>query len=189
MNIGTPSIKKWNAELRVPTDSNYQARIVGIEFTTAKSSDNPMVVIDFEFTQPTEVEILGGLYNIAGVKAQKRYYTITKTENGNRVAAQGREALQFLFDQVGYTDPVDWENPPISVLKGKNWLVGQEAEEKIKRKTPTLAQVEEAKAKGVSPMGDPQKHPVTGKPLVQYWPSVTDVFAVAPDGHIEMAGV
>lgn len=179
--------KKWSAELCIPTDSNYKARILKAEFKNSKSSGNPMVEITWELVEPASVLIGEHEVNIAGVES-RAYYTISKTDadTGKKVSASGKEKLEFFFSQVGVTD-VDWENPPVQHLLGKCFLTCVECRPDPRRKTPTATQVETSKRLNKKPEGDMMTNPVTGLPMLNYWPEVKEVFGLSPDGHVAMA--
>lgn len=179
--------KKWSAELCIPTDSNYKSRILKAEFKNSKSSGNPMIEVVWELVEPQSVQVGEHEVNIAGVECRK-YYTISKKddETGKVIDVQGKEQLTFLFNQVGVTD-IDWENPPVQYLLGKCFLTCVECKVEPRRATPTAAQVEAGKKANKKPEGTIMNNPLTGLPMVNYWPEVKEVFGLSPDGHVGMA--
>lgn len=176
-------MKKWNAELMFPTDSGYTNRVVGAEFGPSSNSGNPMVTLDTEVVQPAEVEIAGEQVNIAAVKA--KYYIVTSVVNedgslNEEKTAKARERAKEILTNLGYTT-INWDNIDVTPLRGKLILTLMESEITERRKNPTSSQIEAAKAKGIRAEGDVMKHPVSGKPLVQYWPKIREIFGLAPN--------
>ena len=79
-------------------------------------------------------------------------------------------------------EDINWDNlgPVVAGLKGKLVMVQMNSRIDPQRKTPTVAQLEEAKRTGKRAEGDIMKHPMTGKELVKYWPQITDIYGLVP---------
>jgi len=79
-----------------------------------------------------------------------------------------------LYENFGLkSDKLNFENPVLE-LKGKlvhALLYGKPEEQ---RRAPTKEQL----AKGLK-QGDIIKHPITGQPLVQYWPQIDEIYGPA----------
>ena len=167
-----------------PTDSNYVNRITEVLFGPSNRTGNPMVTVNMEVISPDEVEVGGTLYNIAGVPT-KNYYT-TQTDDEEKTA-NARKRLTDLLTILGLdTSALNWDNlgPQVQELKGKLVLTMMSSQPDTRRKTPTAAQIEAAKKQGLkdfSQIGDVMKNPVTGKPLINYWPRIDEIFGLAPD--------
>lgn len=175
-------MKRWNAELMFPTDSGYTNRIVGATFAPSNKG-NPMITLDTEVVQPAEVEIAGEQVNIAAVSAKYYIVTAVMNEDGSlneEKTAKTRESAKEILTNLGYTT-INWDNIDVTPLRGKLILTLMESEITERRKNPTSAQIEAAKAKGIRAEGDVMKHPVSGKPLVQYWPKIREIFGLAPN--------
>lgn len=184
--------KNWDATMMIPSDSDYICRVVETSFSPSKSSGNPMITLVSEIVLPDTKEIAGQQVNIAGVKCQPQYYT-TKTIEGGEVDEDKTEAAYrrvfysdhsekpSLYQLLGFDgSKEDVENPNIKQLVGVYFYAQISAKKVEDRKTPTAAQIEAAKKTGKRPEGDVQKHPVTGKLLVKYWPEIKQIFGVAP---------
>lgn len=176
---------KWNASMQFPTDSNYTNRILSAKFGPSNSSGNPMVTLECEVVQPEEVEIAGENVTIAGVNT-KSYYTTQVTDNEERTVSS-RKRLVDLLNNLGIdTSNLNWDNlgPQLQPLVGKCILTMMSAQVQERRKTPTAAQIAEAKKNGVTDfrnIGEVMKNPVTGKPLINYWPQISEIFGLSPD--------
>lgn len=183
--------EKWSFKIPFPVESNYVNRITEVSFGPSKSSGNPMITMTCEVVMPQEIEAGGEMYNIAGVKTTNYYTTKTLTQGGfdeekteNQVK-RIKDLLTMLFpENPEYADKFNPDNPDADVLKamqGKLILTQMSAEVTERRKTPTAAQIEEAKKTGKRPEGDVMKHPITGKPLISYRPKIDEIFGLAPE--------
>lgn len=135
-----------------------------------------MIVLEFEVVSPETVEVAGHQYNVAGVKVGKKYFVTQVLVEGSVDAektANCKEKLDDIYAKFGLPPIEDIENPTLG-FKGKIvWaLVNSEMAEK--RKSPTAEQL----AKGIKE-GDVLKNPITGKPLIQYFPFVEEIFGLA----------
>ena len=186
-------MKKWSATVQFPTDSCFVARIVGATFGKSNSSDNPMVTIDWEVVSPSEYEIGGEMYNIAGVPT-KTYHTSAVLPSNQNGLTQEEADAKTADCQKRFTDPTDglwpklgldpatinWDNIDTRPLLGKLVLVQMSPDVEEQRKNPTAAQIEAAKKQGVRAQGDLMKHPITGAKLIKYWPKIREIFGLAP---------
>lgn len=166
-----------------PTDSNYVARCVNATFGEAKSSGNDQVAFDWEVVEPQEVEINGEMVNIAGIKC-KTYATVTNYVDGivdDSKTTASRERLKKLFEDAGLTfEGADFENLDVSGFKGLLFYVKMDSTRQEQRKTASVAELEEAKKKGIHPSqaGAVMKNPATGKDLISYFPAIREVFGL-----------
>ena len=179
-----------------PTASDYKNRIVDATFGPSKSTRNPMITLSLELEAPEEIESIddsGNVksYTVAGVvKTKFRLVTAVIppddaseadiTEAAQKTEGCRKRCSQF-FTSIGINpDTVNWDNPDLNPIKGKLIYTEMDANVVEKRKNPTQAQIAKAKAKGEEPLGDIMKNPITGKPLVDYWPNVVQIFGSVP---------
>ena len=178
-------MQNYNQSLQFPTLSEFSNRIIEAEFVKSKSSGNPMVHIKCEVVAPTEYEIDGENVNLAGVKTDNYYTTQHEFEDGSIDGVKTEDdhdrVMKMLFTPLDIEESaIDWDNINVDLLlKGKVILTQMSAEVTEQRKTPTKAQVDAAKAKGVRPVGDIMKNPKTGRVLIQYKPVIKQIFGVA----------
>ena len=175
-----------------PTTSETVNRIVGAKFSPSKSSGNPMVEVNTEVVTPEEVEIGGEMITISGVKATNYFVTTVFIEDKVTVdeekTEKSRENFKAFYSKLGL-DPstINWDNVDTKPLLGILTMTQMESETEERRKTPTLAQIEAAKSSGKRVEGDIMKNPVTGKPLVNYWPKIREFFGAAPSDGVNVA--
>lgn len=180
--------KKWNAEIQFPSDSCFQNRILGIKFAP-NNNGNPMLTVECEVVAPTVYEVGGEEIEITGVKT-KSYLTSTILDNGvvdeDATKKARKKITEDFLKPLGIDgESVNWNNPDLeSKLRGKVVLTQMACETQEQRKTPNKVEIEKAKKEGRKPEGEIQKHPVTGRALVQYWPKITKFFALAKTGHV-----
>lgn len=186
-------MKKWNADVQIPTDSNYIVLFGDVEFSVSNSG-NPMITITPQIKTPSEIDINGEMYNIAGVKCKPRWYTTTvfneedgvKTINQEKTKSSRDRLMKEIFGELGLTyEEINWENPDIKILKGKAFYAVVECKPVEKRKTPTQAQIEAAKKAGKRAEGDVMKNPRTGQALVDYWPATDDLFGLCREESVD----
>lgn len=186
----------WNASMQFPTDSCYINRVTSAKFGQSKSSGNPMITLEMEVISPEEVDIAGQKVNISGIKTTS-YYTTKVIEDGEvdqertenaikRVFHSDDPQVPSLFQRFGIDgNTVDKDNPDVKQLIGKCVYCQMSSNVEEQRKTPTPEQIETARKNGVTNMrtvGDIMKNPVTGKPLIKYWPKIDEIFGLAPEG-------
>lgn len=170
-------MQKWTPKYQFPTD-NYVIRVTDEKFGPSNSSGNPMITLEFEVDRPEEVEIGGEQFNVAGVKVQPAYYT-TRNPNDSEKEANAQKRVNELYSLFGLDNSViDFDNPSLG-FKGKLVHARLYSEERVQRKTPTAAQIAEAKKTGKQPEGDVLKHPITGIPQVSYFPKIGEIFGLA----------
>lgn len=179
---------KWNANMQFPTDSNFVNRITGAEFGPSNSSGNPMITLHTEVVSPQEVEIDGKMVNIAGVKSIQYYVTDVKDDPEktrscrDRITNNDEGPNKGLWPKLGL-DPatINWDNIDVKPLLGKLILTQMSPDIEPQRKNPTMAQIEAAKKLNKRAEGDPQTNPLTGAPLINYWPKIRQIFGLAPN--------
>lgn len=191
------SSTRWNSNIQFPTDSDFVNRIIGVTFGPSKSSGNPMITVECEVLQPTEKEVGGEMVDVSGVKTINYFTTKVigddeKTaKNVARLTGTGDAVnppglIRVLFpDNPEYADKFDPENPDAEMLKamkGKIILTQMYPEEVEKRKDPTSEQITKAKESKKKAQGDVMKNPITGKPIINYWPKIGTIFGLAPAG-------
>lgn len=183
----------WNASVQFPTDNCFVNRVVSAK-CAPNNNGNPMITLELEVLSPETYEIDGQVVNIGGVKA--KVYNVIKNLNEslneeeraesnaklNAIVFEGTPDKPSLFERFGIDGKtVDKENPDVKQLEGKIVCCAMSANPDPKRRTPTAAQIAEAKKKGVKPEGDIMKHPLTGKKLCTYWPQIDEIYGLAPD--------
>lgn len=174
---------RWNSNIQFPSDSCFVNRITDATFGPSKSSSNPMITLEMEVVAPETYDVAGQLVDIAGVKTTS-YYTTVNLQDSEK-SARALEACKELFRRLfpnhpERADKFNPENPDLTGLKGLCVLTQMNSRTQEQRKTPTAKQIEDAKKAGQRPEGDIMKHPVTGKPLIQHWPNLVEIFGVAP---------
>lgn len=188
--------KTWNRNIQFPSDSDFVVRITDANFGPSKSSGHPMLTLEWEIVSPSEKEIGGDMYEMAGISSNpmNHLYWKTKDLNDEAKSANALERLVSKGDPQGVlrtmlpemSDLVDAFNPEnpsqeiLDALKGLCVFVQMAPDIVPQRKNPTSVQIAEAKKTGKRAEGDIQKHPISGKPLVEYRPKVKEIFGVAP---------
>jgi hypothetical protein len=195
--------KKWNSELMLPSNDNFQLRVLEAKHSPSKSSGNLMITLNFEIVVPEEVEIDGELVNVTGVKVRPFYiitHVYSKTErdgNGNPIidkelTVTKQKSAAEVLNSLGFESPYDWDNlgAMVAGLKGKIILAAVESEMVPKTKTPTSIQIQEGIARGFRKEqihGDTMINPITKRPLVDYWPKIVSIFGISPDQSLAAA--
>jgi hypothetical protein len=181
-------MKQYNKEVQLPTDSNYVLRCLEATITASNNTGAPMVVNKWEITAPASVEIAGEEYSIAGTQITSRHVLKSidkatgevneqKTATCTRfVFESGDKDKPSFYEALGY-DPktIDRNNPPLDYV-GKSVYAQLSAKADPKRKTPTKVQVDKGEP------GDIMCHPVTKKPLNNYYPQIDQIFCLVPAG-------
>jgi len=196
--------KTYNNKIQFPADSDYIIRITDASHGPSKSSGNPLLTVEWEVVAPEQREIAGEMYTMAGIKSSGMnhlYFTTLNPEDAEK-SANALDRLTGTGEQPGFLVKCFPDNPEllqsfnpenvsediIKGLKGKLLYVQMNGEAQFQRKTPTAAQVEEAKAKKQRPEGDIQTHPVTGAKLITYLPKVREIFGEAPASALKAGG-
>ncbi len=177
---------KWKFTIQFPTDSDFVNRITDASFGPSKSSGNPMVTIMSEVQSPKTKEVGGELIDVSGVKTINYYTTINTKDPVKQANAQKKfkELMGLLFpDEPERAENINYANPDLTGIKGKLILTQMSAQSKERRKDPTLAQIQAAKAKNVEPEGDVMTNPRTGEKLIAYQPQINEVFGLHPDSQ------
>lgn len=167
-------MEKWTSKVQFPTD-NFQVRCIDEAFGPSNAG-KPMITLKFEVVSPESATVAGKEYNIAGVETQP-YYAVTKSLNPDGTedlekSAVLKERTLDLYSKFGLPAPENLENPTLG-FKGKTVWVLMQSETRERRKAPTADQL----AKGVR-QGDVICNPITGQPLVNYYPKVSEIFGV-----------
>lgn len=176
----------------IPTDTNYIVRVADAEVKLSNAG-NPMVVVTPEINTPADVMIGEDQVNIAGVKCGPRYYSIKVVNDEGELdpvkTKTARERLvKELLSPIGLEyDQVNWDNPDMSILKGKAYYALVKSKVVEKRKNPTQVQIETARKAGKRAEGDVLMNPITKQPLVQYWPETEDIFGYCPEQSVSVA--
>jgi hypothetical protein len=169
-------MQNWNSKVQFPTD-NFIVRCTEASFGPSKSSQKPMITLEFEVVSPDAVNVAGEDYNVAGQKTRPMYFVtqsidaegnldISKTENI-------KKRLDDLCEKFGVPPITNPENPDVAVFKGKEvWaLLASDIQQKCK--SPTADQL----SRGLK-QGDVIKDPITGKPVVSYWPKIDSFYGL-----------
>jgi hypothetical protein len=182
-------IINWNAEIQFPSDSCFKNRIISAKFAPSNSG-SPMITLELEVIEPNTYTIGEQEVNIAGVKAKMYFVTKfvdsegvvdeLKTANArSRVFVSNNPEQPSLYDKLGLDgSAVDPENPNMNDLLGKVVFTQMSSEAVEQRKTPTADEIAKAKKAGTRPVGAVMKNPITGKPLIKYWPKIDEIFGV-----------
>lgn len=179
-------MQQWNAKILFPADSDYSNRVLTAKYGPSNSSGNPMITLVMEVVSPQSKNIAGVDTNIAGCKTTN-YYTVTSFNEDGSVNDENtkncRERITKLYTDFGLEAPTDF-NAPLDVKGFEKKVVLTQMRSKIteQRKTPTAEQAAKKQ------QGDVMKHPVTGKPLIQYWPEIVEIFGLAPEGQVAVGG-
>jgi len=186
------SIEKWNASVQFPTNSDYICRVIGADFTPS-SKGNPMLVLEFEVVKPEVVDIGEKQFNIAGVTC-KSYFTTEVTNQGEDNVAKTESCRNRLTGEEGLftvmgidKSTIDWDNIDTKPFLGKLVYCLMEPDIEERRKNPTPEQIAKAKAANKRAEGDVMVNPITGKPLVNYWPKIRQIFGLAPSDGMQVA--
>lgn len=179
-------MQQWNAKVLFPADSDYSNRVLKATFGPAKSSGNPMITLEMEVVTPASKDIGGEEYNLAGCKTTN-YYSLKAFDEDGTEDTEGTKKCQKritdLYTAFGLTPPTDFNSPlDVSGFKNKIVLTQMNSKPDYQRKTPTAEQI----AKGER--GSVQKHPITGKDLINYWPQVQEIYGLAPEGMSAVGG-
>lgn len=170
---------KWNNKTPWNKD-NYVMRCIGAEFGPSKSSGKPMITLEFEVAAPQEVDIAGEMYTVAGVKTKQYYVTQSIDESGAidmEKTANIQKRLEELYGHFGLPfDGFNPENPDVSGFVGKMVWADVYGDAVEQRKSPTAEELKKGQKQGAV-----QKNPITGKPLIQYWPKINEIFGLATD--------
>lgn len=171
-------MNQWSSKVQFPKDT-FVIRCTEEGFSPSKSSGNPMITLHFEVDRPESVEIAGEEYNVAGVKAKQYYPTIVFSDPTSGIideekTAKAQERVKRLYENFGLkSDNINFENPVLE-FKGKLVHALMYSKAEAQRRAPTKEQL----AKGIKE-GDVIKHPISGEPLVSYWPQVDEIYGPA----------
>lgn len=169
--------QKWSSRIQFMRD-NYILRILEPKFGESKSSGNPMITFDFEIVSPEEMQVGDEMFNVAGVKLTQ-YFPTQVIENGQLDVEKTQKAaarLQDFYKKCGVSfDGFNPENPDVSSFKGKLIWALLNPDVREQRKSPTSAQLAAGQREG-----DIIKNPITGEPLLSYYPKIGEVFGLAP---------
>lgn len=167
---------KWSSKVQFPQD-NFVLLCTEESFGPSKSSGKPMITLKFEVHAPQTANIAGTEYVVAGVEIP--FYTVTKSINADGVVDEEKQEnvkkrLNALYAQFGLPEPTDLENPTLG-FKGKKVWALLSSDKQEKRKAPTAEQA----ARGEE--GEVITNPITGQPLINYWPRINEIFGLAPE--------
>src|ERR1017187_1915467 len=154
----------WNADIPIPTDSDYINRIKEATYGLSKSSGNPMITLKLEVVSPEQKEIGGKLVNIAGITTTNYFTTTILGEDKQIDIEETKEARRKVFGTSG--DPENPslyerlgldgskenpENPNMKALLGICVFTQMFSESDEQRKTPTADELAKAKKNNVHP--------------------------------------
>lgn len=186
----------WNNSIMFPSDSQFVCRVTKATHSPSKTSGNPMITLGFEVVSPEDYQVGDKLVNIAGVSANLSKYFTTKVldDNEQEDVEETKSKREQVFGSSGDPDSLslyeafgldgskeDPENPNVKQFEGLCVYCQMSSKIEQTRKTPTAEQLAKAKKAGINPRdaGDIQKHPVTGKPMVKYWPQIDKIICKA----------
>lgn len=175
--------QKWTPNVKFPND-NFVCRVIDEGFSPSKSSGNPMITLTFETigllkndsTTTSEVDVGGDLYMISEVKITNYYPTIVLSPEGidETKTHKAQERVKELYEKFGMDNTnINFENPVLG-FKGKQVMVYLQDEAKLKRRSPTKAQLEQGITKGEGII-----NPVTHEEVVDHWPRINRIYGLA----------
>ena len=168
--------KKWNASVRIPPTTDVIVRIVGASFGPSNNSGNPMVTVNTEIVTPEEMEIDGEMVTLSGVKA--RNFFVVKNLKDESKTTEARKNFEELWSKIlEIKDPINWDNIDTKKMLGLCVWVFMESEEEERRSDATAAE----KAKNPRAEGKILINKRTGKPMVNYWPTIREFQCLAPN--------
>jgi hypothetical protein len=178
-------MEKWNNQVKI-TNENVIVRVLEEAFGPSKSSNNPMITLQWEVVSPESINVAGVEYSIAGLKVSPTYYTTANLEDAEKSANNDkytfgpsgdkeRPSLYELFEID--TTGIDKNNPKLA-FKGKLQHARISSEIKEVRKAPTAEQLK----KGIKE-GEIVKNPKTGKPEYTAYPKIVKLYGLA-DGSV-----
>ena len=171
--------EKWNSKTPWNND-NYILRCLSADFGPSKSSGKPMITMEHEVIAPQEVEIGGKMVTVAGTKIKT--YNVTQSINeAGEVDMEKTESIRERLEKLYAAYGLDFttfnaENPDVTGFVGKCVHAYVVANPTEKRKSPTAEQLKKGEKQG-----DILKNPITGKPMVEYWPKIDEIFGLATD--------
>ena len=168
--------QKWNTQVVFPQD-NYLIRCIKAEFGPSKSSGKPMITLGFEIVSPENINVAGSEYIVAGQNVSPLYIVTKSIDADGNVDVSKSETIKKMVDDLcakfkvaEITDP---ENPDVTVFVGKTVWALLNGEKRERRKAPTSEQLAAGQKQG-----DVIKNPITGEPLVSYYPKIDQIFGV-----------
>ena len=171
-------MQNWNSKVPFPTD-NFIITCTDASFGPSRSSGKPMITLDFEISSPDAINVKGEDYNVAGQKVGSQYVVTQSIDGEGNLDVVKTESCKKRMDDMctkfGVPLIDNPENPDVSVFKGKKVWALLKGDTKEKRKTPTQEQL----SKGIKE-GDVIQDPMTGQPVVTYWPVVDQFYGLAP---------
>lgn len=184
MAVRTASAVKnigWNRSIFFPKDT-YVLRITDEEVKPSKAG-NPMVKLEYEVCNAEPKQVGDVIIDLNGTKFPAWHVTeVRKKENEKMTDEELEKSSQAAFDRYdaflqkcGIDTSAGWdpENPP-SVLGKCIWASVYGKEDKS-RKTPTPEQ------RAKNEPGDVMIDPITKKEVINYTPTVENVFGPCTD--------
>lgn len=170
--------QKWNSRVQFPQD-NFVIRCTDENFGPSKSSQNPMITLEFELQSPDEIEVAGEKYTVAGEKINNVYLTTQVIEDGTLNVEKTQKCAKRIEDMYrAFNLDFSTFNPENPVLGFKGKLVHARlygAKEEV-RKSPTSEQL-----KAGIKQGDILLNPITKQPLLQYRIAIAEVYGLAAE--------
>lgn len=160
--------KKWNKSVQFPCN-NYLLRCIEEEIGSTKKG-TPTVKLTFEVVSPENGEIAGEQYEVVGAKIWHNIYFKSVDDSGNlneEKTAKMTAMVGEFYEKLGLTYNGNPDNPNLG-FKGKFVWATLDNREEAKRKNPTAEQLKLGRP------GDVLTHPVTGEPMVNNYPTVTE---------------
>lgn len=156
-----------------PSDSDYILRVIGATFGPSNSSGNPMITLKFEVVSPSEREIGGEVYSVAGVKCEG-YFTSSVMGDAEKTTKK-RQGIDLLHEKFGLEKTnINYDNIDVKPFLSKCVYAVVDCKPEEKRKAPNAEQIAKNQKQG-----DVMKNPITGKALVDYWPKLGEIFGLA----------
>lgn len=132
-------VGNFNQSMRLPRD-RYTLRLKSREFGISKSSQNPMVTLEWEVASPDKVSINGQPVTVAGT-VQFKMYLPTRVNGDEEKTAKAHKRFADIYAKITGQPLTEWddENPP---LPAEGSLIDavcsskEEVDYKDDRKTP-----------------------------------------------------
>jgi hypothetical protein len=168
--------KKYTSQHQFPQD-NYLVRCTSAGFGPSKTSGKPMITLEFEILSPEVVEIGGEQFTVAGIQTRPSYHVTQSIDGEGNLDAEKTETIKENLDKLceAFQLPLidNPENPVVDTFVGKVVWALVNSEKFEKRKSPTADQLKRGEKQG-----DILKNPITGEPLVSYYPKIERFFGV-----------
>lgn len=172
-------MQKYTSKVKFPKGADYIIGCTDEGFAPSKSSNNPMITLEFEVRAPESKMIDGEEYNMAGTRVAPVYFVTVPMDAAGVVDKDKQKATVARLEKVcrAFGLPFDSatfnpENPTLG-FKGKNVYAALYCESSEQRDDPTPEQLARKE------LGTIQKNPITGEPRVRHNAKIDEIFGLA----------